>query len=77
MIAGASQYPVNLDSIGCEYIDEEPECGVNRFDRNFRFFVQPYSAISTGVAGPASGLSSISTMHSDAATIMAAAARNT
>jgi hypothetical protein len=77
MIAAPPNNPVNLNSIGCEYIDEEPECGVNRFDRNFRFFAEPYSAISTGVAGPASGLSSISTMHSDAATIMAAAARNT
>jgi len=37
----------------------------------------PYSAISTGVAGPARALSSISAMHNDAPTIMAAAAMNT
>jgi hypothetical protein len=37
----------------------------------------PYSSISAGVAGPASGFSSISTMQSDPKAISAAAAANT
>src|SRR4029077_9616766 len=83
----SSATPANLNSIGCEYIDEEPERRVTGKVAIFGFPIDiglqkpsalaPYSAMSTGVAGPASGLSSIRIMQSEAATSMTAAAPNT